>query len=485
MELPIKCGFEAETFFYSVDSRGASDDVDNMSISDIEYEYGDLPDQAYEDYQDWLYQKGQDEYIDDLIADKVHEVKEDEDYLNDFIDSSAGPSSEAIEQYKEEFEENDPKEYENREEDGWEYMNWVREYVEEEYEDDYLEWLDRAVRDEYNFEDEAKELAEGDYSMEDWVYDNHSYMSSFLDDYGYDYSRPSGDVEGVADELHTWIRDNSEFESFPETGEYGDTNTTDGWAVETDSSIEADEGAGAELISPVFDSPKNMLKEMKSLFDWSETNFGTNNSTGLHVTMSWHGKNPDTVKDDDDEFYGNDATGPNKLKMALLLGDPYLLAEFGRLKNSYTKSQYNNVLKYAEGMKRGDAKSFEEFEKMLTKGIDSGKFNSIHFKAEKDRIAGTNLIEFRIAGGSDYQEMYDKVAKAVVRYATIMQAGYEKDAYKKDYVNAVFRLLRKSQEIDPKKLKALSVVNHEVIDSAKGIVGKKDYFDVINFRFIN
>ena len=480
LELPIKCGFEAETYFFNVDRGGASDDVDNMSISDIEYEYGDLPDQAYEDYQDWLYQKGQDEYIDDLISDKVHEVKEDEDYLNDFIDSSAGPSSEAVEVYKNEFEEENPKEYENREEDGWEYMNWVREYVEEEYEDDYLEWLDRAVRDEYNFEDEAKELAEGDYSMEDWVYDNHSYMSSFLDDYGYDYSRPSGDVEGVADELHTWIRDNSEFDSYPESGEYGDTNTTTSWAVETDSSINPDEGAGAELISPVFDSPKKMLKEMKSLFDWSETNFGTNNSTGLHVTMSWHGKNPDTVKDEDDEFYNLDATGPNKLKMALLLGDEYLLAEFGRLRNSYTKSQYNNVLKHAEGMKRGEAKSFKEFEKILTKGIDTGKFNSIHFKGEKDRIAGTNLIEFRIAGGSDYQEMYDKVAKAVVRYATIMQAGYEKDAYKRDYVNAVFRLLRKSQEIDPKKLKALSVVNHEIIDSAKGIVGKKDYFDVIN-----
>jgi hypothetical protein len=223
-----------------------------------------------------------------------------------------------------------------------------------------------------------------------------------------------------------------------------------------------------------------MLEEMRSLFDWSEQNFGTNNSTGLHVTMSWHGKNPDTVKDEDDEFYNLDATGPNKLKMALLLGDEYLLAEFGRLRNSYTKSQYNNVLKHAEGMKRGEAKSFKEFEKILTKGIDTGKFNSIHFKGEKDRIAGTNLIEFRIAGGSDYQEMYDKVAKAVVRYATIMQAGYEKDAYKRDYVNAVFRLLRKSQEIDPKKLKALSVVNHEIIDSAKGIVGKKDYFDVIN-----
>ena len=71
--------------------------------------------------------------------------KEDEDYLNDFIDSSSGPSSEAIEQYKEQFEEDDPKEYENREEDGWEYINWVREFVEEEYEAEYLDWLRDAI----------------------------------------------------------------------------------------------------------------------------------------------------------------------------------------------------------------------------------------------------------------------------------------------------------------------------------------------------
>ena len=463
LDAPVKCGFEAETFFYSVDGRSASDDIDNMSIEDIEYEFGDLPDQVWEDFEDWLYTKGQDEYLDDIIEDKVNEVREDEDYLNDFIDSGDGPSSEAIERYKKDFEEEDPKEYENREEDGWDYMNWVREYVEEEYEEAYLEWLRLDVREENDLDDEAKEAARSDYSTEDWIYDNYSYMSSFLDDYGYDYARSGGDVEGVADELMVWIRDNSEFTDYPESGDYGDTNTTTAWAVETDSSIEADEGAGAELISPVFDSPRKMLTEMKSLFDWSEENFGTNNSTGLHVTMSWQGKGKEQ----------------NKLKMALLLGDEYLLAEFGRLRNSYTKSQYQNVLKYAEGMKRGDTKSFEAFEKELAKGIDSGKFNSIHFKGETDGNSGNNLVEFRIAGGVDYNTMYEKVVKACVRYATIMKAGYDEDAFRPEYVKAVFRMLRKSQEIDPKKLKDLEVVNHEVIDSAKGIVGKKDYFDVI------
>ena len=476
LDTPVKCGFEAETFFYNVEG-GNSSHVDDMSIGDIEYEYGDLPDSAYEDYRSWLYDKGQEDYLDDLVADKIQEVKEDEDWLDEFIDSSSGPSSEAIERYKDDFQDADPKEYENREEDGWTYINWVREYVEEEYEDEYHEWLDGAVREDYNLDDEATEAAEQDYSMDDWVYDNYSYMSDFLNDYGYEYSDGGGDVEQVASELHTWAENNSKFTDFPESGDYGDTYTTTAWAVEKDSSIEPDEGTGAELISPVFDSPRKMLSEMKSLFDWSEENFGTNNSTGLHVTMSWNGE-PDAPVDENGRREGQEL---NKLKMALLLGDPYLLAEFGRLRNSYTKSQYNNILKYAEGMKRGDANSLEEFEKMLSKGIDTGKFNTIHFKDDKDRDSNNKLIEFRIAGGADYNEMYEKVVKAVVRYATVMKAGYDKNAYRDDYVNAVFRLLRKSQEIDPKKLKDLEVVNHPIIDSAKEIVGKKDYFDVVRY----
>jgi len=475
LDMPVKCGFEAETFFYSVDGSGSSD-VDDMSISDIEYEYGDLPDQAYEDYQDWLYDKGQSEYLDDLVSDKVQEVKEDEEWLNDFIDSSSGPSSEAIEIYKKDFEEADPQEYENREEDGWEYMNWVREYVEEEYEDEYLEWLDLAVREEYDLNDEAREAAESDYSMEDWIYDTYSYMSSFLDEYGYDYSRGGSGVSDVADELYNgWIKQHSSFDEYPESGDYGDTYTTTSWAVETDSSIDPDEGAAAELISPVYSSPRKMLEEMRSLFNWSEDNFGTNNTTGLHVTMSWNGS-----RDGDAELGGLE---PNKLKMALLLGDEYLLAQWGRRRNSYTKSQYQNLLKHAEDMKRGNKDSFLTLQKELEKGISREKFSSIHFKNQKDNDSENELIEFRIMGGADYNTMYEKVVKSVVRYATIMNAGYDEDAFRTDYINALFRLIRKSQEIDPEKTKELEVHNHPVIDSAKEIVGKKDYFDVI--RFLN
>jgi len=474
LDLPIKCGFEAETFFYNVSSSSSSN-IDDMSIEDIEYEYGDLPDSAYEDYRTWLYEKGQEEYLDDIVSDKIQEVREDEDWLNEFIDSSAGPSSEAIERYKADFEEADPQEYENREEDGWEYMNWVREYVEEEYEDEYLGWLDDAVREDYDLDEEATEAAESEYSMNDWIYDQYSYMSEFLNDYGYEYSDGSGDVEDVASELNTWVRDFSKFDDYPEYGDYGDTYTTTGWAVQRDSSIDPDEGAGAELISPVFDSPRKMLEEMKSLFEWGDDNFGTNRSTGLHVTMSWHGE-PDAPREDDGEVKAQDL---NKLKMALLLGDQYLLGEFGRLRNTYTVSQYKGLLKGAEKLKRGDFTGFEGIEKELSKSINTGKMTTIHFKGVNDKDSGNELIEFRVAGGENYEQDFEKVVKAVVRYATIMKAGYDKSAYRKDYIRSLYTTLRKSTEIDPEKLKQLDVHSHPVVDMGKSIVGKQDYFDVV------
>ena len=463
LDAPVRCGFEAETFFYSVEDSRASDDVDNMSVSDVEYEFGDLPDGAYSDYNDWIMDKAMDEYLPDYIDNWIEENRDEDDLIQDFMNSGNGPTEDAVQEYKENYKEEDPNEYENREEDGWDDDNWARDLINEEYEDDYEDFLREVANEEDQLRDDAVSECEGDNSMEDWINDQWYSMSAFLDDYGYEYSTESGSVEGVANELNAWVRDNSKFDGYPDYGDYGETDNPGGWSVETDSSINADEGAGAELISPVFDNPRDMLSEMKSLFDWSEENFGTNNSTGLHITMSWQG-----------------GTGePDKVKMALLLGDEYLLDVFGRLRNSYTKSQYRNLLKYAEEMDQGNLDSFEKVTSVLKKGISPDKFSSINFKSIKDRKSGNNLIEFRIAGGRDYNEMYKEVVQACVRYGTIMKAGYEEDAFRKDYIKAVSRLLRKSKEVDPKTASEFDEINAPIIDSAKELVSKKDYFDVL------
>ena len=323
LDAPVKCGFEAETFFYSVDDSRASDDVDNMSVSDVEYEFGDLPDSAYSDYNDWIMEKAMDEYLPDYIDRWIDDNRDEDEYIQDFMDSGDGPTEEGVEEYKEQFAEDDPNEFENREEDGWDDDNWARDLINEEYEAEYEDFLREIANDDDQLRDDAVNECEGDYSMEDWINDQWYSMSAFLDDYGYEYSSESGSVEGVASELYSgWIEDNSKFDDYPEYGEYGSTGVTDRWSVETDSSIDPDEGAGAELISPVFSNAREMLKEMKSLFEWSKGEFGTNSTTGLHITMSWQGAK----------------TEPNKLKMAMLIGDEYLLDLFGRLRNSYTRS---------------------------------------------------------------------------------------------------------------------------------------------------
>ena len=85
--------------------------------------------------------------------------------------------------------------------------------------------------------------------------------------------------------------------------------------------------------------------------------------------MSWQGKGRG----------GKDVSEPNKLKMALLLGDEYLLSQFDRLTNSYTRSQYRNVLKQAEKMKQGDKQSFLKLQSLLSTGVSKEKYYSIHF----------------------------------------------------------------------------------------------------------
>ena len=473
LDAPVKCGFEAESFFFNVSGySSSSDDVDNMSVSDVEYEFGDLPDSAYEYYNEWIREKAMDEYLPDLIDQWIEDNRDEDYYIDEFMSSGDGPTMDAVEQYRDQMEEDDPQEFKNREADGWDDDNWARDFINLEYDYEYQDFLREYASEDDTLIDEAVEECNNDYSMDDYVESEYYSMSSFLDDFSYDYSRESeGNVEEVADELFNgWIKHYSKYDGYPDYGEYGNTYNIDGWSVETDSSIDADEGAAAEIISPVFPNPREMLKEMKSLFEWSEDNFGTNNSTGLHVTMSWNGE----------PRAGSKNVEPNKLKMALLLGDEYLLKQFGRLKNTYTKSQYRQLLKYAEKMKRGDNDSFLKLQSELERGISKDKFSSIHFKGSSDKDTDNELIEFRIAGGSDYNEMYQDVVKAVVRYGTIMKAGYDDNAFRRDYINAVSRLMRKSQEVDPERAKEFDEIDSPIVDAAKEIASKDEYFDVLN-----
>jgi len=478
LDLPIKCGFEAETSWDNV--YGSSDDDEGEWL----YDYGwyDIEDfihdqegsrsvnRVEESYNEWILEGPALELESDIIDEMVSDREEDEYYLNKYIEDEL--SEDDIEEYKERILDDLPKEDQEEYED-WDFMNWGRQYVEEELLDDYKDWLREDIRENGEAFDDAIDRARSEYDMDYWANEEYGSWISCLsehDIYLYDPNRggEGGGQEEVADYLTDWTDKNSQYQVV-QAGEYhsraGDT-TQDYWRVEDDSSIQTD-GTGSEIISPVYSTPRKMLEEMKSLFAWLENqDVDTNSSTGLHVTMSLDSEEKEEI---------------NPVKLAVLLGDKYLLSTFGRENNSYAKSQYKNLEKLGHKLKANpDAKTIEQIEDILSSGISRDKFSSINFKGDSDIRTGNQLIEFRIGGGNDYHRDFPKVAKAVIRYATTMQSAYSDKLYTRDYATALYRLINNIGKIsadDEERVKYR--INPDVEAPAVDVL--KDYFSKDNY----
>ena len=472
LDLPVRCGFEAETSWGEV--SGSDSNVDEMSWYDLEddlYITGSQTDSIDEDFAEWIRTEKADEYFNDLMDEAIEAEREEDSSYQEFVGTFLGPSEEAVEVYKNSVEEDNPEEYKERLEDGWEDINWLRELVDEEYSSEHIDYIREYLDDQGDVSHQAFEAAYEDYTKGEWIEDQWSYMTEFLDEYGIDYSELMG---GGLQEIAQWL-ENWSGGGHVEFGEYGNTET-EGWAVETDSSIDS-YGTGAEIISPVYDSPREMLEEMKSLFKNLEKEMvDTNRSTGLHVTMSWNGEIGG--------YNGVNKAEANKLKMATLLGDQYLLDTFGRSNNSYARSQMDKVKKTAMSIAKGSLKDIESIEDKLTAGISGDKFTSVNFKSLKDQNSGYNLIEFRIGGGEDYHlaDNFDKVVKAVIRYATVMEAGHT-EKFQSDYVKALARTVANAGQISPgeeqrtEKHFTLDKINSPLVDLFKDMFSKENYFD--------
>ena len=486
LDAQIRCGWEAETVWENI--QGDDDDVDNLTLSEIDDRYGGVDwDSISEHYSDWIYEYKQDEYMEDMLDDFVNQNEDDEDYINEFIEEEGIEESDwddyregvlRTEYGDERYEEEGPEEL--SELYGYEDENWAREYVDEYRAGDFREYLRGIAADDDDVRQAAYEEATENYDYDDWISDQWYSMSSFCDDYGIDYSY-GNNLGEVAELVSKFVRDSSAFsDDYVESGDYGNTSgSTVQYAVESDSSIDG-YGTGAEIISPVFSTPRRMLAEMKKFFEFLQSEgASTNNSTGLHITMSYNPQDGETVSHEGGKIKAN------RVKMAVLLGDQYLLNEFLRGSNTYTKSQYKELQDAIGELKQeSGTEGIKKAEAFLDKAISDDKFRAIHFKSQKDSKTNTNLIEFRIGGGEDYETDFDKVFKAVVRYATTMVAGHT-DQYEGDYVKALSKLLRKANdvaqgdvdEVDELKGRFEDVASDPVLDTSKAIISSKKYLE--------
>ena len=445
LDAPIQCGFEAETVWNNIESTPGID-LNYAGWSDIEgyveeYEGERGVDRLVTTYKEWLMEEKVFDIQGDMIASEAKDRLEDENYMNEFVDSEINQDD--VEDYKEDLKRNDPEDYKEKAtgEFAYDESAWGREYAETVYStDDIIEWHEEQMRDNGEYWDEAWDDAMNHFDMDYWANEAYSGWGDAL--YDHDIFLPGvGEEEygldEVASQMEDWASNNSQSNDVRPGGYHsGKQVDNEYWRVEEDSSIEGD-GAGAEIISPVYDTPREMIQEMNSLFEFlKENNVDTNRSTGLHITMS---------------MSGEPASKMDPLKLAILLNDKYVLSQFGRMGNSYTKSQLER-LEHTVRRMNTDAESNKDYEAswdevktILSRSIDTNKFNAINYK-DATNADGNNLVEFRIAGGSDYLSKMPEVTKSVLRYAATLQASHDPELYKKDFAKALYKLVSKTSD---------------------------------------
>ena len=392
---------DAYDFFY---------DGDFNSRSDVER----LRKKMTEDYYDWLSGK---------LGDKWEEGKEEAIY--DWLRYNAAPSEvfgDILGQ-----EPNESGDYPDPTKDD--YYNAAAKVIEDRIDP----WYEEAEQD---FNDNFYQTA----NMEDeWLEDeNINTMQDVEVKYNIiwpHYSTPERETGGVsiedaADSFARAIgREVQASNNYHSRSITRPSATELHYVVEPDGSLEADEDedGGLEFVSPAL--PINeLLDDLKKVKAWADkTGCYTNDSTGLHINVSvpnWKG----------------DMAQLDYVKLAVLMGDEYVLNEFGRAGNTYAKSALimvkEHIAQRPEDTKALLDKMREHLNASAAKAIHSGstnKYTSINTK--------TGYIEFRSPGGDWLNENFDKIENTLYRFVVALDAAVDESKYKQEYAKKLYKLL--------------------------------------------
>jgi hypothetical protein len=206
------------------------------------------------------------------------------------------------------------------------------------------------------------------------------------------------------------------------------------YVVEPDGSLEGDDSddQGLEFVSPPLPIDV-IINDLNKVKRWAKA-YGcyTNDSTGLHINISvpnYSRENLDFVK------------------LAILMGDEYVLDNFGRAGNTYAKSAMklvrDQVRQKPDEAERLLDKMKGNLDSLASKAIHSGatsKYTSINTK--------DGHIEFRSPGGDWLDENFDKIENTLLRFTVAMSAALNPEMYREEYLKKLYKLLTQDQKGD-------------------------------------
>ena len=280
----------------------------------------------------------------------------------------------------------------------------------------------RVVQKMSKYFDYDVEEVYNQYGLDDYQHDDEEY-----EDYP-GYSKASKAIEPV---LKATM--GSKVKIFSDRHE--DTKKLDRWYIEPDGSLSPNEQEDAcvEIVGPP-EAPNKALDSLKKFFGMAQQmKFYTNKSTGLHINVS--------IPQDIDV-----------LKLAVFTGDQYVLQQYGRLENNYSRSvtrdigKRDNQRQLARALPQtqsgrgknvfGDKKISSElklqFIQKIARDISSTHTASISSENKK-------YISFRHTGG-DYLTDYQGIVNVVGRFVRALIIAADPTAYRNEYLAAVAKL---------------------------------------------
>lgn len=199
------------------------------------------------------------------------------------------------------------------------------------------------------------------------------------------------------------------------------------YVVEPDGSLEADDDddSGLEFVSPPMPIDE-MLSDFNKTVAWAKKKgCYTNDSTGLHMNVSIPNFSRERL---------------DYMKLAILMGDKYVLEQYGRAANTYCKSAMNNI-RLRVKQRPEDTQALlnqmrEGLSAIATKTIHSGitdKYTSINTK--------DGYVEFRSPGGDWLDADIPQIENTLLRFVVALDAACDPQKYRQEYLKKLYKLL--------------------------------------------
>lgn len=293
--------------------------------------------------------------------------------------------------------------------------------------------------------DEYREENQDSYDESDWLDAEDLDLMSYVEN-AYDVTWPhwssvgSGEtsIEDVADSFSNAVGRPVQASGSYHSGRVERPSTRNlQYIVEPDSSIDVDDNndQGLEFVSPPLPI-EELLSDLNKVKAWADkTGCYTNDSTGLHINVSVPGWTGGTDQLD-------------YVKLALLLGDEFVLDSFGRSGNTYAKSAMGKI---RDAVRKNPDRAQELMDKMKS-GMDQLASKVVHSRST-EKYTSINVkdgyIEFRSPGGDWLNDNFAEIDNTLRRFTVALSAAVDPAAYRQEYLKKLYKLLNVSGEKDP------------------------------------